>query len=395
MNRTTRENIAAHGVSIWLKPDVEVLLARVRKKSNRPLLKTADPEQTLRRLLEERSPIYALADLTIDSRDGPHDAVVEAVLRQLAEFLHEQGPASSAGRRRVEVALGARAYSILIGPGLIDAAGAEIARIAPGATCAIVTDANVAPLYLAASVVEPRQCRAALDIDHLPAGRGDEVLRRIRACLRRADRSPHRAARRRRSHSAAASSATSPGSAPPACAGACASSRSRPPFLRRSIPASAARPGSIRRMARTLSAPSISLRWCWPISSAWTRLSGREFRAGYAEVVKYGLIGDRDFFELLEGNWRECSPAARRAPRRSQRAAPPRRVWSSPTKPSRASGRCSISATPSATPSRALLTTTARLVHGEGVASAWPALSASRAIWAFVRGRTRRGSKPT
>ena len=66
MNKTTRENIAARAVSIWLKPDVEVLAARVRKKSNRPLLQTADPEQTLRRLLEERSPTYALADLTIE-----------------------------------------------------------------------------------------------------------------------------------------------------------------------------------------------------------------------------------------------------------------------------------------------------------------------------------------
>ncbi len=67
MNATTRENIAPHGLSIWLKPSFDVLFARVRKKSNRPLLKTADPEQTLRQLLEERSPTYALADLTIES----------------------------------------------------------------------------------------------------------------------------------------------------------------------------------------------------------------------------------------------------------------------------------------------------------------------------------------
>ena len=83
MNATTRQNIARHGVSIWLKPSFEVLLARVRKKSNRPLLKTADPEQTLRRLLEERTPTYALADFTIESLDGSHDTVVEAILRRL------------------------------------------------------------------------------------------------------------------------------------------------------------------------------------------------------------------------------------------------------------------------------------------------------------------------
>jgi len=76
MNEATRQRIAESGVSIWLKPDFEVLMRRVRKRSNRPLLKTADPEATLRRILEERSPVYGLADLTFEPRDGPHDAVV-------------------------------------------------------------------------------------------------------------------------------------------------------------------------------------------------------------------------------------------------------------------------------------------------------------------------------
>ena len=59
----------------------------MRKKSNRPLLKTADPEETLRQLLEERSPTYALADFTIESLDGAHDAVVDAILRRLRAAL--------------------------------------------------------------------------------------------------------------------------------------------------------------------------------------------------------------------------------------------------------------------------------------------------------------------
>ena len=147
MNASTREAIAAHGVSIWLKPDVEVLLARVRKKSNRPLLKTEDPESTLRRILAERSPTYALADLTIESRDGPHDLVVETTLQRLAEAFCGRTYAP-ANRCRVEVPLGARAYVIHVGAGLIDETGPEIAKIAPGAKCAVVTDANVAPLYL-------------------------------------------------------------------------------------------------------------------------------------------------------------------------------------------------------------------------------------------------------
>ena len=101
MNAATRERIAAAGVSIWLNPAFEMLLRRVRKRSNRPLLQTADPEGTLRRLLEERSPTYALADLAIESRDGPHDAVVEQILAALAERARPAaGGAHRAGRTR-------------------------------------------------------------------------------------------------------------------------------------------------------------------------------------------------------------------------------------------------------------------------------------------------------
>ena len=149
MNAVTRDNIARHGVSIWLKPSFDVLLARVRKKSHRPLLKTPDPEKTLRQLLEERSPTYSLADFTIESLDGAHDSVVDVILRRLDATLGKDSEASPPqARRRVEVPLGARAYPILIGPGVLDEAGAEIARIAPRVNCAVVTDANVAPLYL-------------------------------------------------------------------------------------------------------------------------------------------------------------------------------------------------------------------------------------------------------
>jgi shikimate kinase / 3-dehydroquinate synthase len=150
MNAATRERIAASGVSIWLKPSFEVLLRRVRKRSNRPLLQTADPETTLRRLLEERSPIYALADLTIESRDGPHDQVVDVILEALRRRAAALKPIAIAAPapREVSVALGGRAYKIVIGEGLLASAGARLAALAPGAQCAVVTDANVAALQL-------------------------------------------------------------------------------------------------------------------------------------------------------------------------------------------------------------------------------------------------------
>lgn len=87
MNAETRARIADLGISIWLKAEPEVLMRRVRKRSNRPLLQTADPEETLRRMLGEREPVYALSDLTLVSRDEPHDVVVSAAITALERHL--------------------------------------------------------------------------------------------------------------------------------------------------------------------------------------------------------------------------------------------------------------------------------------------------------------------
>jgi shikimate kinase len=83
MNPTTRDNIKANGVSIWLKADLHVLMKRVMRRDNRPLLKTADPEGTMRRLMNERYPVYAGADMTVESRDVPHDEMVSHILKGL------------------------------------------------------------------------------------------------------------------------------------------------------------------------------------------------------------------------------------------------------------------------------------------------------------------------
>jgi shikimate kinase len=76
-------------VSIWLSAEFDVLMRRISKRKNdRPMLQTDDPEETLRQLLEVREPIYALADLTMQSREGPHEAVVGDIVMALAAFLN-------------------------------------------------------------------------------------------------------------------------------------------------------------------------------------------------------------------------------------------------------------------------------------------------------------------
>ncbi|MFY9642325.1 MAG: shikimate kinase [Rhodomicrobium sp.] len=83
----TRSEIASNGVSIWLKAPVELLLQRVSRRDNRPLLKTADPRAVLTRLLSEREAHYAEATLVYQSRDCPHEAAVDEILLLLASYL--------------------------------------------------------------------------------------------------------------------------------------------------------------------------------------------------------------------------------------------------------------------------------------------------------------------
>jgi shikimate kinase len=89
MNDATREAIRDKGVSIWLQAELDVLLRRISKRRNeRPLLQTGDPEATLHALLIEREPTYAQADLTVHSREVAHDSIVADIVAALGAFLH-------------------------------------------------------------------------------------------------------------------------------------------------------------------------------------------------------------------------------------------------------------------------------------------------------------------
>lgn len=87
MNAETREEIRKAGISIWLKADFDVVMMRVRKRTNRPLLQQPDPEGVMRRLIAERYPVYASADVTVQSRDVPHEVVVLEILEALENHL--------------------------------------------------------------------------------------------------------------------------------------------------------------------------------------------------------------------------------------------------------------------------------------------------------------------
>ena len=96
MREETRGRIRLQAVSIWLKADADIIMRRVKRRVDRPLLRTADPAATVGRLIEQREPIYQHADLTIWSRDVPHEKIVDECIDALHARLCAGGAASTA-----------------------------------------------------------------------------------------------------------------------------------------------------------------------------------------------------------------------------------------------------------------------------------------------------------
>jgi len=89
MDPTTRDIIKSKGISVWLRADLDLLMTRVAKRQTRPLLKTADPRATMQKLMDERYPVYAEANITVDSNGGPHEAIVQQIVGQLAAAIEK------------------------------------------------------------------------------------------------------------------------------------------------------------------------------------------------------------------------------------------------------------------------------------------------------------------
>ena len=321
MSEETRARIAAAGISIWLKADLDVLWRRVRKRSHRPLLQNGDPEETLRRLMEQRYPVYDKADITVLSRDGPQELVVEEVIAGLEFFLRfSQDPPPPIkprltpipncvgrppeSRANVKVELGSRSYSILIGDGLIGEAADHIRRLDSKAACAILTDENVARLHL------PRleEVLNAASIRHrcviVPPGEGAKSFAEYaRVCNALIE------AKLERGDFILALGGGVVGD----LAGFVAATLRRgmrfiqiPTTLLAEVDSSVGGKTGInaplgKNLIGAFHQPSLVLADTLTLNT----LPLREFRAGYAEIVKYGLIGNAGFFAWLEANWRD------------------------------------------------------------------------------------------
>ena len=99
MDPDTRACIRARGVSIWLRADVDVLFRRVARRTHRPLLKQGNPRDVLERLIALRYPVYAQADLTVDSDDSPAEETVDRVIAAMRAHRRASPPALSSELR--------------------------------------------------------------------------------------------------------------------------------------------------------------------------------------------------------------------------------------------------------------------------------------------------------
>ena len=104
MDTETRKLIHERATSVWLRADLDLLLRRTARRNNRPLLKRGDPRQILSALIDKRYPVYAEADLVVDSVDGPPEVTLDRVTDALERFLRERakhGNGLSKGRSAV------------------------------------------------------------------------------------------------------------------------------------------------------------------------------------------------------------------------------------------------------------------------------------------------------
>ncbi len=87
MDPQTRARIRERAVSVWLRADLDLMMKRVSRRNDRPLLQVADPRARLQELMTARYPLYAEADITVDSVDGPPEVTLERVMAALAAHL--------------------------------------------------------------------------------------------------------------------------------------------------------------------------------------------------------------------------------------------------------------------------------------------------------------------
>ncbi|MGH7072498.1 MAG: 3-dehydroquinate synthase [Acetobacteraceae bacterium] len=288
----TRRLVRESGVSIWLRCPLEILVKRVSGRTNRPLLADGNPAQILEHLMRIRGPIYAEADITVDCGDESADATTSRVLAALMAW---RPP------RRLSVARGTGSYDVLIGPGLLRRAGTFLAPILEQKRVVIVTDETVAKLHLPSLQAALSEIAVATSEIIVPPGERSKSMAGYAALM---ERLLDLGVERRTSVIALGGGVVGD------LSGFAAATALRglplvqmPTTLLAQVDSSVGGKTGINMVrGKNLVGAFHQPRLVLADVSTLSTLPVRELRAGYAEVVKAGLIGDAGFFAWCEQN---------------------------------------------------------------------------------------------
>ena len=286
----TRAVVREEAVSVWLRCSLPVLVRRVAGRSHRPLLHGGDPAEIMQRLMDQRYPVYAEADVIVDCTDEPPDTTTSVVLDGLMAW---RAP------RRLTVSLSSTSYDVVIGDGLLRRAGAFLAPRLPQKRAVIVTDETVAALHL--PTLRQGLAETAITTSEIvvPAGEASKSLDTYVDVLNQM--LDARVERR------TAVIALGGGMVGDLAGFAAATVLRGLPFVQMPTTLLAQVDSSVggktavnTRHGKNLAGAFYQPRMVLADTATLATLPPRELRAGYAETVKAGLIGDAGFFAWCE-----------------------------------------------------------------------------------------------
>lgn len=295
MDAETRGTVRREGVTVWLRATLPVLLRRVAGRTHRPLLRDGAHEEVLARLMTQRHPVYAEADIVVDCGDESPEVTTGRVLDALTAW---------APARRLSLALSATHYDVVVGDGLLARAGALLAPVLPQKRVVVVTDDTVGPLHLATLMKGLEE--TAFEVTSITVKSG-EASKSIATFADVVDGLLDAGVERR-----TAVIALGGGVVGDLAGFAAATTLRGLPFVQ--IPTTllsqvdssvGGKTGINTRHGKNLMGAFHQPRIVIADTATLATLPVRELRAGYAEIVKAGLIGDRAFF-----NWCETNGAA-------------------------------------------------------------------------------------
>jgi shikimate kinase/3-dehydroquinate synthase len=292
MDAETRAAIKAEGRSVWLRASLDTLVRRTAGRGHRPLLASGNPAETLAKLMAVREPVYAEADIVVQCGDDQPEVTTAHVLQAVERF---------GVMEKVRVALSTHAYDVHIGEGVITRAGELLAPILPQKRCIVVTDDAVDKLHLPRLAASFRAETINFETIVVPAGEKSKSLRQYAELVEKI-----LALKPERRTTIVALGGGVIGD----LAGFAASSVLRglpfvqiPTTLLSQVDSSVGgKTGINSQYGKNLIGAFHQPVAVLADTAALSTLPLRELQAGYAEIVKAGLIADAALFDWCEAN---------------------------------------------------------------------------------------------